>query len=74
MAAVHGTVPWPPLVLGYAGLVFWGYCLFDFNRARDQEIRTFTKPVWVVLLVLGNVLGGLLWLFLGRPQRRLGPR
>ena len=73
--ALHGgTVLWPPLLLGYAALILWGYCLFDFTRANDREIRTFTKPTWLVLLVFGNVLGGLMWIFLGRPQRRFGPR
>jgi hypothetical protein len=62
------SVPWLPLLLGYAALVFWGYCLFDFSRTDEAEIRTFPKPVWVVLLVLGSVFGGLVWLFLGRPQ------
>jgi hypothetical protein len=64
-----GTVPWLPLLLGYAALVFWGYCLFDFARTDERDIRAFTKPAWVALLVLGSVLGGLLWLVLGRPQR-----
>lgn len=63
-----GSVTWLPLLVGYAALVFWGYCLFDFSRTGEAGIRTFTKPVWVVVLVLGSVVGGLLWLFLGRPQ------
>lgn len=67
---MHGTLPWPPLVLGYAGLAFWRFCLFDFSRTPDREIRTFTKPVWVVLLILGNVAGGVCWIVLGRPHRR----
>lgn len=71
---MSGAVPWPPLFFGYAALLLWGYCLFDFVRTDDREIRTFTKPVWVVLLVIGNVVGGLMWLFLGRPQRRSGFR
>lgn len=71
---MSGPVPWPPLLFGYAALLFWGYCLFDFTRTNEHEMRTFTKPMWLLLLVFGNVLGGLMWLFLGRPQRRSGLR
>ncbi len=71
---MRGTVFWLPLLLGYAALIFWGYCLFDFTRTDGREIRTFSKPIWVAILVFGSVLGGLMWLYLGRPQRRLGRR
>jgi len=33
-------------------------------------VRTFSKQVWLVLLVLGSVAGGVLWLIYGRPQDR----
>jgi hypothetical protein len=45
------------------------YCAIDFARTAESEIRTFTRPVWVLLLVFANVFGGLLWLALGRPPR-----
>ncbi len=52
-----------------AAIGFWGYCLIDFARTDQLEMRTFSKPVWVVLLVFTNLLGSLLWVFAGRPQR-----
>ena len=52
-----------------AALGGWGCCLFDFTRTDESEMRTFSKPVWVTLLVFTNVVGAVLWLFYGRPQR-----
>jgi hypothetical protein len=33
-------------------------------------MRTFDRPVWVLLLVFTNVVGGLLRLCIGRSERR----
>jgi hypothetical protein len=63
------AVIWLPVLVLVAALVFWAYCLFDFTQTDELEMRTFTKPVWSVILVFGSVLGGLLWLSVGRPQR-----
>jgi len=49
---------------------FWGYCLWDFVRTPPDEVRTWPREVWLVVLVLLNVLGGALWLAMGRPHRR----
>lgn len=53
-----------------AALSLWGYCLVDFTRTDEYEMRTFSKPVWMMLLVFTNIFGGLMWLFYGRPLRR----
>jgi hypothetical protein len=52
-----------------AAIGFWGYCLFDFTRTDELEMGLFSKPVWLVLLVFTSLLGSLLWIFAGRPQR-----
>lgn len=49
---------------------FWAYCLADFARTPEAELRTYSRPVWVLILVLLNIVGGVLWLTLGRPPRR----
>lgn len=49
---------------------FWIYCLVDFSRTDGSDMQVFTRPVWIVLLAFGSVLGALLWFFLGRPERR----
>lgn len=55
-----------PLLL----VAFYAYCLADFSRTPEWEMRTFDKRTWIGLLILGNVVGGLVWLRLGRPTRR----
>ncbi|MGZ4628682.1 PLDc N-terminal domain-containing protein [Oryzihumus sp.] len=57
-----------PAVVGAVAVAFWGYCLWDFTRTDGRDMRTFTPPVWVVVLVLGGTVGALLWFFAGRPQ------
>ncbi len=57
------------LVVVLAALGFWAYCLYDFSRTDERDIRGFTRPVWILLLVFTNVFGALLWLFYGRPQQ-----
>ena len=52
-----------------AAIGFWFYCLFDFTRTDELEMRLFSKPVWLVLLVFTSLLGSLMWFFAGRPQR-----
>ena len=51
-------------------LAFWGYCLVDFTRTDEYEIRMFSKPVWIMLLIFMNIFGGLMWMYYGTPLRR----
>lgn len=63
---------WIPLVFLVLALALWGWCLRDFLTTDERAMRTFTRPVWLVVLVFGSILGGLLWLVAGRPQRPAG--
>lgn len=56
-------------LIALAGAGFWGYCLFDLARTSECEVRTFFRPVSVLLLVFTNILGALLWFVASRPQR-----
>jgi hypothetical protein len=58
------------VVVALAALGFWAYCLYDFARTDERDMRTFSRPVWVLLLVFASIFGALLWLAYGRPQRR----
>ncbi|MEW1951915.1 PLDc N-terminal domain-containing protein [Terrabacter sp. NPDC080008] len=62
------TPPTSMLVTIGVFLAFWAYCLYDFARTDERDMRGFTRPVWLVVLVFGSVAGGLLWLLAGRPQ------
>jgi hypothetical protein len=58
----------PNLIVGLALLGFWLYCLFDVITTPEASIRNMPKLVWILTIVLLAVLGGLLWLLLGRPK------
>ena len=58
-----------PILVVLAALAFWAYCLVDFSRTPERDVRTFSRPVWMALLIVGSVVGGVAWFTLGRPQR-----
>ncbi|MBT0767754.1 PLDc N-terminal domain-containing protein [Kineosporia sp. J2-2] len=54
------------------------YAAIDCLRSNDDEVRALPKPLWLLLIVLLPLLGGLVWVFFGRqdspgnqPPRRL---
>jgi hypothetical protein len=49
-------------------IAFWGYCLVDYSGTDPRDMRTFDPTVWLILLVLGSVTGGVAWMNGGRPQ------
>ncbi len=51
------------LVLGFAI-----YCVIDVARSPGDEVRGLPRLLWLVLVVLIPVLGGLAWLIAGRPR------
>jgi hypothetical protein len=60
---------WLPVLVLVAALIIWGYCLLDFTQTDERDMRLFTRPQWLVILVFGSVVGGLFWIAAGRPQR-----
>lgn len=73
MNASLATV-WLPLLILVPCLGVWGYSLVDFSRTDERDMRTFSRDVWLVILVLGSVVGGIAWLMGGRPQAPGSPR
>ena len=60
---------------GYVSLVvvllplgFWVWALVDFSRTDERGVGLFTRPVWLLWLTIGSVLGALMWLVAGRPD------
>ena len=64
-----GSPGWAPILVVLVALAFWAYCLVDFSRTPERDVRTFSRPVWMALLIVGSVVGGVAWFTLGRPQR-----
>ena len=55
------------------GLVTVGFvvpCLVDVAVTPAAELRTLTKPAWVLAIVFLSVFGAVAWLAAGRPARR----
>lgn len=62
-----------PLLINLGLLV---YTLIDCARTDPAQVRNLPKPVWVLLIILLPLLGGIGWLIAGRPRPgpRRGPR
>jgi len=55
------------------GLVTVGFvvpCLIDVAVTPPDELRSLTKPAWVLLIVFFSAFGATAWLAAGRPDRR----
>ena len=59
---------WLPTLVLLPCLGIWIYSLVDFSRTNEQDMRTLSADVWLVVLVLGSVAGAIGWLVAGRPQ------
>ncbi|GIG19743.1 membrane protein [Cellulomonas chitinilytica] len=46
------------------------YCLIDCAQTDSASVRNLPKVVWVILIVVLPVVGGIAWLVAGRPERR----
>jgi hypothetical protein len=50
-------------------LVLLVYCLVDCIQTDQADVRTLPKPVWVLLIILLPLFGGIGWLLAGKPER-----
>jgi hypothetical protein len=55
-------------ILAFLALGCWLYAMFDAITAPRERIRVFPKPVWVVVIILLNIVGAILWFAFGRPR------
>jgi hypothetical protein len=58
------------------GLVTLGLvvpCLVDVAVTPASELRSLTKPAWILLIVFLSAFGAVAWLAAGRPDRRGRP-
>ena len=60
-------------VFWVAGMVLWIWALVDVLRVPDDSLfRSGDKLIWVLVIVLTNFIGAIVYLAIGRPQD--GPR
>ncbi len=58
-----------PVVLELALLV---YCLVDCIQTDEARVRNLPKIGWILLIIVVPIVGGLAWLFAGRPRDGAG--
>ena len=54
------------LILALVATAFWVFTIVDCAVQPATRHRGVSKPVWVLIVVLLPVLGGILWLAIGR--------
>jgi hypothetical protein len=53
-----------PIIIWFGMLV---YCLVDVAQTDVSRVRNLQKPIWIILIVLLPIAGGIAWLVAGRP-------
>lgn len=54
------------LILGLVAIAFWIFTIVDCAVQPPMRHRGVSKPVWILIVILIPVLGGILWLVVGR--------
>jgi hypothetical protein len=44
------------------------YCLIDCVQTPEGDVRSLPKVVWIILILILPIVGGIAWLIAGRPQ------
>lgn len=57
------------LILGLVAIAFWIFTIVDCAVQPPTRHRGVSKPVWILIVVLLPVLGGILWLVVGRTRK-----
>lgn len=57
------------LILALVAAVFWVFTIVDCAVQPPSRHRGVSKPVWLLIVVLLPVLGGILWLVVGRTRK-----
>ncbi|WP_043629682.1 PLD nuclease N-terminal domain-containing protein [Nonomuraea candida] len=61
------------VLIGLALLAFWLFSLFDVVTTPEDEVRNVPKPLWILVVVLVPLIGGLVWMARGRPRAPRAP-
>ncbi len=61
-------------LLWIGGIALWIFALVDCIRVEDDAMyRSGTKLIWVLVIVLTQVIGAIIYLVIGRPERDAKP-
>jgi len=53
--------------------VFWVYSIVDCALQHPTRHRGVSKPIWLLIVILLPVVGGVLWFVVGRSRRSSAP-
>ncbi|MEU0563994.1 PLD nuclease N-terminal domain-containing protein [Nonomuraea sp. NPDC005983] len=56
------------VLIGLALLAFWLYSVFDVITTPEDDVRNVPKTLWLLIVALIPLLGGIFWLMYGRPN------
>ncbi len=55
-------------LFAFLALGVWLFAIFDVITSPVDGIRIMQKPIWVIVVLLGFVMGAVVWFALGRPR------
>lgn len=61
------------LILALLAITFWVYSIVDCALQPPTRHRGVSKPVWILIVVVFPVVGGILWFVIGRSRGRSAP-
>ncbi len=64
----------PRLIAAVAVLAFTVYCLVDVIKTQGDQVKGIPKALWLVVVLLVPIAGGLAWLLAGRERPLFGDR
>jgi hypothetical protein len=57
------------LVGGVVAAVFYIYCVVDCALFERSRVRGLPKAVWILVIIIFPIIGGVLWFLIGRGRR-----
>ena len=61
------------VLVALIALGVWIYALVEVLTTDEADVRLLSKSTWVLLVLLGIVVGAVLWLVFGRPRSGFVP-
>ena len=56
------------IIAALVALAVTVYALIECIRTPARDVRSISKPAWILAIVLLPLIGALLWFWLGRPR------
>jgi hypothetical protein len=56
------------ILLAVLALAVVIYALIECIRSRPHEVRSISKPGWILTIIFVPLIGALMWFMLGRPR------